>query len=183
MGGVSILAQPARFESKILDPLKLEDFARICPRPLVFTNGVYDLLHRGHVSLLDAAAQQGRCLILALNSDDSVRRLGKGADRPINTLGDRMAVAAALASVDHVTWFEEDSSRLVSRLTCGTMVADATQSSQKVSGPPMSALAQMTPMLAKEVNEMMLPECCFVPILRQKQISIEELINPCLLLP
>lgn len=109
MGGVSILAQPARFESKILDPLKLEDFARFCPRPLVFTNGVYDLLHRGHVSLLDAAAQQGRCLILALNSDDSVRRLGKGADRPINTLGDRMAVAAALASVDHVTWFEEDS--------------------------------------------------------------------------
>jgi len=107
VGGVSILAQPARFESKILDPLKLEDFARICPRPLVFTNGVYDLLHRGHVSLLDAAAQQGRCLILALNSDDSVRRLGKGADRPINTLGDRMEVAAALASVDHVTWFLE----------------------------------------------------------------------------
>ncbi|MEY3104861.1 MAG: hypothetical protein RJA72_893, partial [Pseudomonadota bacterium] len=55
------------------------------------------------------------------------------------------------------------------------MVADATQSSQKVSGPPMSGLAQMATMLAKEVNEMTLPECCFVPILRQKQINIEEL--------
>ena len=69
---------------------------------------MYDLLHRGHVSLLDAAAQEGSALILALNSDDSVRRLGKGADRPIHPLADRMAVVAALASVDFVTWFEED---------------------------------------------------------------------------
>jgi len=74
----------------------------------VFTNGVYDLLHRGHVTLLDAAAQQGKSLILALNSDQSVRRLGKGKDRPINRLDDRMALVAALASVDFVTWFEED---------------------------------------------------------------------------
>jgi D-glycero-beta-D-manno-heptose 1-phosphate adenylyltransferase len=102
------LVLPARFESKILEPKQLEDFARHCPRPLVFTNGVYDLLHRGHVTLLDAAAREGRCLLLALNSDASVKRLGKGSDRPINTLDDRMAVAAALASVDYVTWFDED---------------------------------------------------------------------------
>ncbi len=102
------LARPARFESKILEPSQLEDFAKRCPRPLVFTNGVYDLLHRGHVSLLDAAAQEGQCLVLALNSDESVRRLGKGEDRPINRLEDRLALAAALASVDYVTWFEDD---------------------------------------------------------------------------
>ncbi|MFZ9465365.1 MAG: adenylyltransferase/cytidyltransferase family protein [Burkholderiaceae bacterium] len=105
---MTALVPPARFESKILDPSQLEDFAKLCPRPLVFTNGVYDLLHRGHVSLLDAAAQEGKCLILALNSDASVKRLGKGADRPINNQYDRMAVVAALASVDYVTWFEED---------------------------------------------------------------------------
>ena len=98
----------ARFESKIIEPNRLEDVAARCPRPLVFTNGVYDLLHRGHVTLLDAAAQQGKSLILALNSDQSVRRLGKGKDRPINRLDDRMALVAALASVDFVTWFEED---------------------------------------------------------------------------
>ena len=93
---MTALVPPARFESKILDPSQLEDFAKLCPRPLVFTNGVYDLLHRGHVSLLDAAAQEGKCLILALNSDASVKRLGKGADRPINNQYDRMAVVAAL---------------------------------------------------------------------------------------
>jgi len=102
------LVPSARFESKIIEPNRLEDVAARCPRPLVFTNGVYDLLHRGHVTLLDAAAQQGKSLILALNSDQSVRRLGKGKDRPINRLDDRMALVAALASVDFVTWFEED---------------------------------------------------------------------------
>lgn len=78
------------------------------PRPLVFTNGVFDLLHRGHVTYLAQARALGASLIVAVNSDASVRRLGKGDDRPINRCEDRMAVLAALACVDWVTWFEED---------------------------------------------------------------------------
>ena len=77
-------------------------------RPLVFTNGVFDLLHRGHVTYLAQARALGSSLLLALNTDASVRRLGKGEDRPINTLEDRAAVVAALRSVDLVTWFEQD---------------------------------------------------------------------------
>lgn len=100
----------ARFESKILDPdtlrKRLED-GRI-PRPLVFTNGVFDILHRGHATYLDAAAQLGATLVVALNTDASVKRLGKGEDRPLNVHADRLAMMAALGCVDVVTWFEED---------------------------------------------------------------------------
>lgn len=78
------------------------------PRPLVFTNGVFDILHRGHVTCLDRAAALGASLIVAVNSDDSVRRLGKGRDRPLNAQDDRRALLAALACVDAVTWFAED---------------------------------------------------------------------------
>ncbi|MDR2208627.1 MAG: adenylyltransferase/cytidyltransferase family protein [Azoarcus sp.] len=78
------------------------------PRPLVFTNGCFDILHRGHVTYLSRARQMGASLVVALNSDDSVRRLGKGAGRPLNSLEDRMALVAALECVDLVTWFEED---------------------------------------------------------------------------
>ena len=77
-------------------------------RPLVFTNGVFDLLHRGHVTYLAQARALGAGLLVAVNSDASVKRLGKGADRPINRCEDRMAVLAALACVDWVTWFEDD---------------------------------------------------------------------------
>ena len=77
-------------------------------RPLVFTNGCFDLLHRGHVTYLEQAKSLGRKLVVALNSDDSVRRLGKGSSRPLNCLADRMAVIASLAAVDYVTFFEED---------------------------------------------------------------------------
>ena len=77
------------------------------PRPLVFTNGVFDILHRGHVSYLDAAAQLGATLVVAVNSDASVRGLNKGADRPINTEADRCAVLAALASTTAITVFTE----------------------------------------------------------------------------
>lgn len=76
------------------------------PRPLVFTNGVYDILHPGHVQLLAQARSLGASLVLGLNSDASVRTLEKGSDRPICPLADRMAVAGALKSVDRVTWFE-----------------------------------------------------------------------------
>jgi rfaE bifunctional protein nucleotidyltransferase chain/domain len=81
------------------------------PRPLVFTNGVFDVLHRGHVAYLEQARAEGASLVVAVNSDASVRRLGKGDDRPLNSLGDRMAVLAALAAVDLVVPFDADTPR------------------------------------------------------------------------
>ncbi len=77
-------------------------------RPLVFTNGVFDLLHRGHVTYLAQARALGAALVVALNGDASARRLGKGDGRPVNGLDDRMALVAALESVSAVTWFGED---------------------------------------------------------------------------
>jgi|SRR5690606_33728396 len=100
----------ARFESKILS--RQACVAAIqngtLPRPLIFTNGVFDILHRGHVTYLDEAAQLGASLIVAINTDESVRRLGKGDDRPLNTLADRAALLAALSCVSMVTDFDED---------------------------------------------------------------------------
>jgi D-glycero-beta-D-manno-heptose 1-phosphate adenylyltransferase len=96
------------FEAKIIAPGQVPAAAAQLPRPLVFTNGVFDILHRGHVAYLDAARKLGASLIVALNSDESVKRLGKGSDRPINALPDRAALAAALESVSLVTWFDED---------------------------------------------------------------------------
>ena len=75
---------------------------------VVFTNGVFDILHRGHVTYLAQARALGASLVVAVNSDASVKRLGKGDDRPVNPLADRMAVPAALEAVSLVTWFEED---------------------------------------------------------------------------
>ena len=74
----------------------------------MFTNGVFDLLHRGHVTYLAQARTLGAALVVALNGDASVRRLGKGEGRPVNSLEDRMALIAALEAVDAVTWFDED---------------------------------------------------------------------------
>ncbi len=101
---------PARFEQKIRSPEQcLHDMeSGRLRRPLVFTNGVFDILHRGHVTYLDQAAQLGATLLVALNTDASVRRLGKGDDRPLNTLEDRMALVASLECVSLVTWFDED---------------------------------------------------------------------------
>jgi rfaE bifunctional protein nucleotidyltransferase chain/domain len=96
------------FEAKICAPDALIARVAALPRPLVFTNGVFDILHRGHVTYLAQARTLGASLVLALNADASVRRLGKGDDRPVNTLPDRAAVAAALDSVSLVTWFDED---------------------------------------------------------------------------
>jgi rfaE bifunctional protein nucleotidyltransferase chain/domain len=81
------------------------------PRPLVFTNGVFDILHRGHVTYLEQARGMGAALVVAVNSDASVRRLGKSAERPINPLADRMAVLAALEAVDLVVPFDDDTPR------------------------------------------------------------------------
>ena len=89
-----------------LDPL-LARLAQL-PRPLVFTNGVFDVLHRGHVMYLEQARALGGSLVVALNTDASARRLGKGPDRPLNNEVDRACVIAALASSSLVTWFDED---------------------------------------------------------------------------
>ena len=97
-----------QFERKLCPPAELGDRIAALPRPLVFTNGVFDILHRGHVTYLAQARELGASLVVAANSDASARRLGKGEDRPINPLDDRMAVLAALQAVDLVTWFDED---------------------------------------------------------------------------
>jgi rfaE bifunctional protein nucleotidyltransferase chain/domain len=78
------------------------------PRPLVFTNGCFDILHRGHVTYLDQARRLGASLVVGVNTDASVRRQGKGEDRPLNALEDRMAVLAALEAVNLVVPFDED---------------------------------------------------------------------------
>ena len=78
------------------------------PRPVVFTNGVFDVLHRGHVSYLANARALGGSLVVGLNTDASARRLGKAPDRPLNNQEDRAVLLAALESVSLVTWFDED---------------------------------------------------------------------------
>lgn len=104
------------FEQKIVAPADLAPAVGKLPRPLVFTNGVFDILHRGHVTYLAEARALGASLIVALNDDDSVRRLAKGPDRPINPLPDRLAVMAALESVAMVTWFGDDTPLQLIRL-------------------------------------------------------------------
>jgi rfaE bifunctional protein nucleotidyltransferase chain/domain len=96
------------FENKICPPAQLGARLALLARPLVFTNGVFDILHRGHVTYLARARALGAGLLVALNSDSSAKRLGKGEDRPINPLADRLALVAALEPVSVVTWFEED---------------------------------------------------------------------------
>ena len=102
------MAEAPQFESKIKLGPTLFDAVAMLPRPLVFTNGVFDVLHRGHVTYLAEARRLGLSLVVALNSDASARRLGKGPDRPINNQDDRCALIAALGMVDCVTLFEED---------------------------------------------------------------------------
>ena len=96
------------FERKIVAPHELAERLAVVQRPLVFTNGCFDIVHRGHVTLLAQARALGAALLVAVNSDASVKRLGKGDERPVNALADRLAVIAALDSVTLVTWFDED---------------------------------------------------------------------------
>jgi len=96
------------FEQKICTPAELAARVAKLPRPLVFTNGCFDVLHRGHVTYLAQARALGASMVLGVNSDASVRRQGKGDDRPINIQDDRLAVLAALQSVDLVVLFDED---------------------------------------------------------------------------
>jgi rfaE bifunctional protein nucleotidyltransferase chain/domain len=99
------------FENKICDISSLGRLMtqlQSLPHPVVMTNGVFDLLHRGHVTYLAQARALGASLVVAVNTDASVRRLGKGEDRPINVCADRMAVLAALESVSMVLAFDDD---------------------------------------------------------------------------
>jgi len=96
------------FESKICKPQDLAARLKTLKRPLVFTNGVFDILHRGHATYLAQARALGASLLVAVNSDASARKLDKGTDRPINALEDRLALVAALEAVTLVTWFEPE---------------------------------------------------------------------------
>ncbi len=96
------------FEQKLCAPGELAARVAALPRPLVFTNGCFDVLHRGHVTYLAQARALGASLVIGVNSDASVRRQGKGDDRPINAEQDRMAVLAALEPVSLVVLFDED---------------------------------------------------------------------------
>lgn len=96
------------FEKKICSRAELAARVAQLPKPVVLTNGVFDILHRGHVTYLAQARDLGASLVVAVNTDASVKRLGKGDDRPVNSCEDRMAVLAALESVSLVVPFDED---------------------------------------------------------------------------
>jgi rfaE bifunctional protein nucleotidyltransferase chain/domain len=96
------------FEDKICTRAELKARVAALPKPVVLTNGVFDILHRGHVTYLAQARELGASLVVAVNTDASVKRLGKGDDRPLNTMADRMAVLAALEAVSLVVEFDED---------------------------------------------------------------------------
>ena len=104
------------FEEKITTTEQLHQRMAALPKPVVLTNGVFDILHRGHVTYLEQARSLGASLVVAVNTDASVKRLGKGDDRPINTCDDRMAVIAALESVSLVVAFDEDTALEVVQL-------------------------------------------------------------------
>ena len=104
---------PPEFLSKICQRKHLAAALAGLPKPWVFTNGVFDVLHRGHVMYLAQARALGGSLIVALNTDASVRRLGKGDDRPLNPEADRAVVMASQAAVSLVTWFDDDTPEAV----------------------------------------------------------------------
>jgi D-glycero-beta-D-manno-heptose 1-phosphate adenylyltransferase len=96
------------FLAKIVPRTQAAARAVQLPQPVVFTNGVFDVLHKGHVTYLAMARELGASLVVAINTDASARRLGKGPDRPLNSEADRAAMLAALESVSLVTFFDED---------------------------------------------------------------------------
>lgn len=108
MQGASPPPSSPLFTQKIVSREEAAQRVAALPRPVVFTNGVFDVLHRGHATYLARARALGASLVVALNTDASARRLGKGPDRPLNNEEDRAVLMAALESVSLVTWFDED---------------------------------------------------------------------------
>ncbi|TBR17647.1 D-glycero-beta-D-manno-heptose 1-phosphate adenylyltransferase [bacterium] len=126
--------RPTDTAGKVLSPAAARTWRRK-RRRVVFTNGVFDILHAGHVSILERSRALGDFLIVGVNSDASVRRLGKGPERPINALKDRMRVLAGLACVDAVTSFGEDTpERLLSGLKPDVLVKGADYKAHEVAG-------------------------------------------------
>jgi D-glycero-beta-D-manno-heptose 1-phosphate adenylyltransferase len=110
------------------------------PQPVVFTNGVFDVLHRGHVLYLAQARELGASLVVAVNTDASARRLGKGADRPLNNEQDRAVLLASLEAVSLVTWFDEDTPlQLIDELRPAVLVKGGDYDMSRL---PESALVQ-----------------------------------------
>jgi rfaE bifunctional protein nucleotidyltransferase chain/domain len=135
-----VIIQPAyplpAFEHKIARTGSLQA-AALLPRPLVFTNGCFDILHRGHVTYLAQARALGAALVVGVNTDESVRRQDKAPDRPINTLADRMAVLAALESVSLVLPFDEDTPlQLILGLRPDVLVKGGDWSPESIVGAP-----------------------------------------------
>lgn len=114
------------FSKKILsseNSTELEQHLKRLEPPIVFTNGCFDILHRGHVTYLQDARNLGKALIVGVNTDDSVKRQNKGTDRPINTLEDRMSLLASLECVDAVIAFNEDTPlNLITQITPDKLV-------------------------------------------------------------
>lgn len=128
---------PPAFERKVRAPGTLGGGIPGAARPLVFTNGVFDVFHRGHATYLAQARALGAALVVALNSDASARRLGKGPDRPVNPLADRVSVVAALEAVDFVTWFEEDTPlALIEALRPDVLVKGGDWTPDRIVGAP-----------------------------------------------
>lgn len=123
------------FQKKIIQTEALAQSLKTLPRPLVFTNGCFDILHLGHVTYLEQARNLGAGLIVAVNTDDSVKRQNKGDDRPVNSLADRMALLASLQCVDAVTSFDEDTPlQLIERVAPDHLVKGGDWSEQDIVG-------------------------------------------------
>ena len=130
----------ASFEAKLAARSGAVARARALPRPLVFTNGVFDILHRGHATYLAQARSLGASLVVALNTDASARRLGKGPERPLNHEADRAALIAALGCVDLVTLFDEDTPQeLIAEIKPDVLVKGGDYDMEKL---PESALVK-----------------------------------------
>lgn len=124
-----------QFEAKVCPPEALAERLAALPRPVVFTNGCFDILHRGHVTYLAQARALGASLVVGLNTDASVKRQGKGDDRPINNEANRAAVLAALESVSLVTWFDSDTpAALIAEIQPEVLVKGGDWSVDKIVG-------------------------------------------------
>lgn len=127
--------------------MTLRDLWRWEGKKVVFTNGVYDILHAGHVELLEKSRSLGDILIVGLNSDDSARRLGKGPERPINKWKDRAAVLSALACVDAVVGFDEDTpAEILAKLRPDVLVKGGDYRKEQVAGRESAGRVVIVPL-------------------------------------